>query len=212
MEYYIVSLLPSSTYSIIRDKGIHMGNRLSKIYTKTGDKGTTALSDAKRVSKSSSIFNAIGDIDELNSHIGWLILKTKNIQETYDQLTQVQHLLFNLGGELSFPSMSSISEENVILIEKWVDEMNQHLPSLKEFILPGGSYLSAKTHICRSICRRAERSIISTHEDSDISDHILSFINRLSDYLFVLARHLNRIEGHNDVYWKSHRIKNDQTI
>ncbi len=183
-----------------------MGNRLSKIYTKTGDQGTTALSDAKRLSKSNNIFSAIGDIDELNSNIGFLISKL-NDQAITEQLTSIQHILFNIGAELSFPEYAQTKPEHSVILENWLDEMNSHLAPLKEFILPGGSEISAITHICRSISRRAERSIVCVQISHKVSPDVLSYVNRLSDYFFVLARHLNKIAGNEDVYWKSHRIK-----
>jgi cob(I)alamin adenosyltransferase len=183
-----------------------MGNRLSKIYTKTGDQGTTALSDAKRVSKSNNIFAAIGDIDELNSTIGLLISKVDN-QENKERLISIQHILFNIGAELSFPEYGQTKPEHTLTLEKWLDEMNNHLEPLKEFILPGGTEASSITHICRSISRRAERSIVSVQISHSVSPNVLSFVNRLSDYFFVLARYLNKNAGNKDVYWKSHRIK-----
>jgi len=177
-----------------------MGNRLSKIYTKTGDKGTTGLSDGSRVSKDHMRITAIGAIDELNSTIG-LILTACQDHEAKQLLTKVQHKLFNIGGELSLPGYELISESHVRWLEHRLDELNANLAPLKDFILPGGSPAAAYCHLARSVCRRAERDLVSLKTQEDVSEAILHYVNRLSDFLFVLARHINKQDGHPDILW-----------
>lgn len=177
-----------------------MGNRLSKIYTRTGDKGTTGLSDGSRVTKDNIRICTIGTIDELNSTIG-LILSCP-LDETVKQLlTDVQHKLFNIGGELSLPGYALIDASNVTWLEGQLDALNANLAPLKDFILPGGTTAAAYCHLARSICRRAERELVSLKSGEDVSDSVLQYINRLSDFLFVLARHINKQENHPDVLW-----------
>lgn len=179
-----------------------MGNRLSKIYTKTGDKGTTGLSNGTRVPKDNIRISTIGSIDELNSTIG-LVLSCPLDDDTRKLLTTVQHKLFNIGGELSLPGYTLIKEPHVHWLEHKLDELNANLSPLKEFILPGGSTAAAYCHVARSVCRRAERDLVSLKHQEDVPDTIMQYVNRLSDFLFVLARHINRQEEMPDVLWNA---------
>jgi len=178
-----------------------MGNRLSKIYTRTGDKGTTGLSDGSRVTKDHARIVAIGDTDELNSVIGIVLAQDleSNIRDT---LTNIQHTLFNLGGELSLPGHQLMSQQHVTFLENQLDALNKNLEPLKDFILPGGTQTAASVHLARTVCRRAERSLITLHSKEPISEYILQYVNRLSDFLFVLARHVNKHSGHPDILWR----------
>ena len=187
-----------------------MGNRLTKIYTKTGDGGTTGLGDGVRILKSSDRIDAIGTIDELNCAIGLIL--TEALPETIDTfLTTVQHELFDLGSELSVPGYTALDEISVVRIENQLDEINQHLEPLKEFILPGGSRSAALCHQARAICRRAERSVVRLAQNEEISDVAQKYLNRLSDYLFVACREINRSSGVQDVYWASSRVSAGNT-
>jgi len=179
-----------------------VGNRLSKIYTRTGDNGTTGLSNGSRVTKADIRIAAIGDIDELNSVIG-IILSDKVNTATREILTQIQHQLFNAGGELSLPGHTLIKVSHVKWLENQLDTLNQHLEPLKDFILPGGSPAAAYCHLARTVCRRAERNLVTLNERDTISTSLLQYINRLSDFLFVLARHINKQNGSSDVLWDS---------
>ena len=179
-----------------------MGNRLSKIYTRTGDKGTTGLSDGSRVSKRHSRITAIGDVDELNSVIG-IILTEELGDDIRDILTSIQHHLFNLGGELSLPGYDLIKQPHVTYIEKQLDTLNENLSPLKDFILPGGTLAAAFTHQARCVCRRAERSLVALQDQETVSEIAIQYLNRLSDFLFVLARHINKQSGQADVLWQS---------
>lgn len=185
-----------------------MGNRLSKIYTRTGDKGTTGMGDGSRVEKDSVRVAAMGDVDELNSVLGIVICKCSEgfVKET---LITIQHDLFNLGGQLTMPECNLITSERVKWLEQSLDAMNEHLPPLKEFILPGGGEAAAHCHLARTVCRRAERTVVALRKEFDFSEHITSYINRLSDLLFVACRVLSREAGEPEVYWQSARIKND---
>ena len=184
-----------------------MGKRLSKIYTRTGDKGETGLGDGSRVSKMAPRVEAMGSVDELNSIVGIVV---EDLIES-DQaargeisyfLRTLQHRIFDLGGELSIPGLEIISVEHVKAIETHLDELNDHLEPLENFILPGGSRLVANNHMARSICRRAERNIASLAQDEDVNEHAMEFINRLSDYLFVVARTCARLTEINEVLWQ----------
>lgn len=177
-----------------------MGNRLSKIYTKTGDKGTTGLSNGSRVSKDNIRIIAIGTVDELNSAIG-LVISCNTDQDSNELLTQIQHRLFNIGGELSLPGHAMVEQSDVTWLENHLDRLNENLEPLKEFILPGGSRAASYCHLARSICRRAERDLITLGHQEDVSPVIMQYLNRLSDLLFVLARHINKQENHPDVLW-----------
>jgi cob(I)alamin adenosyltransferase len=178
-----------------------MGHRLTKIYTRTGDAGTTGLGDGSRVAKDSLRVEAIGAVDELNSAIG--VLLTEPLAQTVRQcLVDIQHDLFDLGGELSIPGYSSITDAHVTRLEVTLDRFNAGLPALKEFILPGGSRAAAQCHVARTVCRRAERRLVSLVAVEQLSPQLQRYLNRLSDLLFVLCRILNRDAGAADVYWQ----------
>lgn len=178
-----------------------MGYRLTKIYTKTGDKGTTRLGDGTRVNKDHIRIEAYGTVDECNSAIGIVLALAlpKIIEET---LTTVQHRLFDLGGELCLPGQSIISPDDVVFLEKAIDELNQNLPPLKDFILPGGGMGASFCHLARTTCRRAERVLVTLHQKEPVNAETLKYLNRLSDYLFVAARTLAKHEGKNEVLWE----------
>ena len=179
-----------------------MGNRLSKIYTKTGDDGTTGLGDGSRVAKDSLRIQAMGDIDELNSVLGLLLTEpvSDKIRKT---LTEIQHDLFNIGGEICIPNYEMVKAERVTALEAILDEFNDTLEPLKEFILPGGSRAAAYCHLTRTVCRRAERAMHSLNGQEKITEVSLQYINRLSDLLFVLCRILNKDAGVSDVLWNN---------
>ncbi|MCB1961387.1 MAG: cob(I)yrinic acid a,c-diamide adenosyltransferase [Rhodocyclaceae bacterium] len=178
-----------------------MGHRLSKIYTRTGDAGTTGLGDGKRVAKNSLRIHALGEVDELNACIGLLLTETLP-DDVRARLTDVQHDLFDLGGEVCIPGMSLIATTQVDKLEAALDAWNESLSPLKDFILPGGSRAAAQAHHCRTVCRRAERSLVALAQDEAVNDGPRQYLNRLSDLLFVLGRHLNRVDGHGDVLWQ----------
>jgi cob(I)alamin adenosyltransferase len=179
-----------------------MGHRLSKIATRTGDDGTTGLGDGSRVSKDDARIAAIGDVDELNSTIGVLLCEAMP-SDVRDALTQIQNDLFDLGGELSIPGHSMIQESHLAQLDAWLEEYNATLRPLKEFILPGGSRAAALGHVARTICRRAERAIVSLGrvETTGVNEAPRRYVNRLSDLLFVFSRVLNRADGGTDVLW-----------
>ncbi|MBJ7379283.1 MAG: cob(I)yrinic acid a,c-diamide adenosyltransferase [Polynucleobacter sp.] len=183
-----------------------MGNRLSKIATRTGDAGMTGLGDGSRVEKDHLRICAMGDVDELNSQIGVLMNEDfpSAIAEDLNQLfLRVQHDLFDLGGELCIPNYTLLKIEQVEQLDVWLNHYNATLPPLKEFILPGGTRAAAQAHVCRTVCRRAERSIVKLGWVEPIQDSPRQYVNRLSDLLFVLARVLNRSAGGEDVLWKN---------
>ena len=177
------------------------GNRLSKIITRTGDAGTTGLGDGSRTGKDSLRIEAIGEVDELNSAIGLLLCEDMpaNVR---DALLDIQHDLFDLGGELCLPGMAVMQDAQVARLEALADEYNADLSILKEFILPGGTRPAALTHLCRTICRRAERAMVRLHHAEPLSDPARRYVNRLSDLLFILGRTLNRAGGRGDVLWQ----------
>ncbi|HWQ40202.1 MAG TPA: cob(I)yrinic acid a,c-diamide adenosyltransferase [Burkholderiales bacterium] len=178
-----------------------MGHRLTRIYTRTGDAGTTGLGDGSRVAKDSARIEAIGAVDELNSHIG--VLRAEALPDAVDQcLLRIQHELFDLGGELSIPGHAAISEAHIARLEALLDGFNAELPPLKEFILPGGSRATALCHVARSVCRRAERRVVSLAAAEQVSPLAQRYLNRLSDLLFVLCRVINRAQGGVDLYWR----------
>ena len=179
-----------------------MANRLSKIYTRTGDMGTTGLGDGTRVAKDSLRVVAMGDVDELNSVLGLLLTEPVSAK-IRDCLTSVQHDLFNMGGEICMPGYDLIKAERVTALETILDEWNDTLPALKEFILPGGSRAAAYCHLARTVCRRAERQLHTLNSHEKITEISLQYINRLSDLLFVLCRILNVEAGVPDVLWKN---------
>lgn len=180
-----------------------MGNRLSKITTRTGDDGTTGLGDGRRVSKDDARIAAIGDVDELNSTLGVLLCE-RLPTDVRDALTAIQHDLFDLGGELSIPGHSMIQDSHLARLDAWLMEYNATLPPLAEFILPGGSRAAAISHVARTVCRRAERAIVALQrvDEAGVNEAPRRYVNRLSDLLFVLARVLNRADGGSDVLWK----------
>lgn len=181
-----------------------MGNRLSKIATRTGDDGTTGLGDGSRVSKDDARIAAIGDVDELNSCIGVLLCEPMP-SDVRDALTRIQNDLFDLGGELSIPGHSMIQNSHLAQLDAWLEEYNATLPPLKEFILPGGSRAAALAHVARTVCRRAERAIVALGylQIAEVNEAPRRYLNRLSDLLFVFARVLNRADGGDDVLWNS---------
>ena len=178
-----------------------MANRLTRIYTRTGDDGTTGLADGSRIPKHHARVEAMGDVDELNSAMG-LLLTEALPDRVRQRLTSIQHRLFDLGGELAIPGHTSLNDQHVTLLEQWLDEDNDTLPALKEFILPGGSRAAAICHAARTVCRRAERRLVVLAQIETVSQPGLHYLNRLSDLLFVLCRVLNRHHGVEDVYWK----------
>ena len=177
-----------------------MGNRLSKIYTRTGDKGTTGLGDGSRVDKDSLRVETFGTVDELNSYVG-LVLTAELDDAIRTCLTRTQHELFDLGGELCMPGYTLIPETCVDQLETDLDQFNENLPALKDFILPGGSEAAARCHLARTVCRRAERLMVSLAKVEDINEASLRYLNRLSDLLFVIARVLARANGGAEVLW-----------
>jgi cob(I)alamin adenosyltransferase len=177
-----------------------MGNRLSKIYTRTGDRGTTGLGDGSRVEKDSLRVASYGTVDELNSHVG-LLLAAEVVTEVRTTLTRVQHELFDLGGELCMPGYTLIPEGYVDRLEADLDQLNENLPALEDFILPGGSEAAARCHVARTVCRRAERCVVSLAREEDVNEVSVRYLNRLSDYLFVAARVLARAAGGDEVIW-----------
>ena len=183
-----------------------MGNRLSKIYTRTGDKGDTCLGDGSRVDKDHIRIEAIGAIDELNSIIG-MILSYEIPNEITYCLNKVQHHLFDLGGELCIPGHTAIDESYITYLENTLDGFNEDLPMLKEFILPAGGKATSTSHLARTVCRRAERRVVTLAKDEAISAFTISYLNRLSDLLFVIARILARHENGSEVLWKPYQDK-----
>ena len=181
-----------------------MGNRLSKIYTRTGDAGTTGLADGSRTPKTAPRIHALGDVDELNSVIG--LMQCEDLPaETREQLTTIQHDLFDLGGEMAIPGFTSITEAQVKRLENHLDAYNATLEPLKNFILPGGSRAASVAHLARTVCRRAERSVILLGQTEAVSELSRQYLNRLSDLMFVLSRILNRHANQPDVLWEQGR-------
>ena len=187
-----------------------MANRLSKIYTRTGDDGTTGLGDGTRVAKDSLRVDAMGDVDELNSVIGLLL--TESVPDILlDLLTQVQHDLFNLGGEICIPDYIILQQANIDNLEQAIDTLNEQLAPLKEFILPGGTKAAAFCHLARTVCRRAERKLITLARDEKVTAISLKYLNRLSDLLFVLCRIINKAAGVPDVLWQNNTKAKNKT-
>ena len=178
-----------------------MGNRLSKIYTRTGDDGSTGMADGSRVAKHSLVIQAVGEVDELNSHIG--VLLANDLPEALRAvLVEVQHDLFNLGGQLSMPDYQLITTKQIDFLEQQIDQYNADLPPLKEFILPAGSMATSQCHVCRSVCRRVERTVSALAAEAEIANELLQYVNRLSDMLFVFARVIARASGDGEVLWQ----------
>jgi cob(I)alamin adenosyltransferase len=182
-----------------------MGHRLSKIYTRTGDEGTTGLADGTRVSKASLRITTLGDVDELNSAIG-VLLDMAVPESMAEQLYEIQHDLFDLGGELAIPGTVLLPTAASQRLESWIDTYNETLPPLKEFVLPSGARGAAQCHFARAVCRRAERSLVALAATVDVNPETLQYLNRLSDLLFVLARVLARRDGGREVMWDRKRF------
>ncbi|MEO6292602.1 MAG: cob(I)yrinic acid a,c-diamide adenosyltransferase [Burkholderiaceae bacterium] len=186
-----------------------MANRLSQIATRTGDQGTTGLGDNTRVSKHHLRVHAMGDVDELNSHIGLLLCETLP-DDVRGLLVEIQHQLFNLGGELSIPGFELLKKEAIVELDEALETYNKALPRLQEFILPAGNRAASQAHVCRTVARRAERAVVALGESETINESPRQYLNRLSDLMFVLSRVLNRMvingKGGDDVYWKSERM------
>ncbi len=183
-----------------------MGNRLSKIYTRTGDDGTTGLGDGSRVAKDSARVAAYGTVDEANSCIG-LVLAADVPDDIRALLTTVQHQLFDLGGELCIPGHAAIFDADIERLEQRLDAFNEPLPPLKDFILPGGGEAAARCHVARTVVRRAEREAVSLSRLETVRPEAVRYLNRLSDLLFVLSRVLARASGHGEVLWNHERRK-----
>ena len=183
-----------------------VGNRLSKIYTRTGDDGSTGLGDGTRVGKDSARVDAYGTVDELNSALG-VVLACEIPDAVRASLTRVQHELFNLGGELCIPGMAMVHDADIERPEHELDAFNADLPVLKEFILPGGGIAAAHGHLARTIARRAERSVIHLSRTESVRGEAVRYLNRLSDLLFVISRVLARASEHGEVLWQHERIK-----
>lgn len=178
-----------------------MGHRLSRIYTRTGDDGSTGLGDGMRIEKDAPRIECIGSIDELNSILGMVLAHSIPTRIT-DGLNRIQHHLFDLGGELSIPGHEMIRQEHVDWLEQRLDQLNEDLPMLKEFILPAGGPATASCHLARSVCRRTERRLVSLQRTETVSHQALKYLNRLSDLLFVIARVLVRHEHGGEVLWQ----------
>jgi cob(I)alamin adenosyltransferase len=183
-----------------------MGHRLTKIATRTGDAGETGLGDGTRVAKDSARIQALGDIDELNSALG-AVLAEDLPDALRAALEQVQHDLFDLGGETSIPGHAMVAEAHVARLDGWLEAWNAGLPPLKEFILPGGSRAAACAHLARAVCRRAERSLVALGREEPVGERPRQYLNRLSDLLFVAGRVLNRHAGRGDVQWRHEKKK-----
>ena len=178
-----------------------MGHRLSKIYTRTGDDGSTGLGDGTRVAKDSARVTAYGTVDELNSAVG-VVLAQDLPDSIRDMLVEIQHELFDLGGELAVPGYRAIQDSHIDQLEQCLDRFNEPLPPLKEFILPGGGPAAAACHVARAIARRAERNAWALAQSEDVAPQVTRYLNRLSDLLFVVARVLARHENGQEVLWK----------
>jgi cob(I)alamin adenosyltransferase len=182
-----------------------MGKRLTQIATRTGDNGSTGLGDNTRVSKDSLRVHAMGDVDELNSQIGVLLCEQMPV-DVRELLVEIQHQLFNLGGELSIPGFELLKADALLALDQALEHYNSELPKLQEFILPAGNRAASQAHVCRTVARRAERSVVALGAAETLKDTPRQYLNRLSDLMFVLARVLNRMNGGCDVYWKSERL------
>ncbi len=183
-----------------------MGNRLTSITTRTGDDGTTALADGERIDKSSTRIQAIGEVDEVNSLLG--VLEASGVPEDIaGYLRNIQHRLFDIGGELAVPGNAAIAPNSVERLEELIETYNEDLPPLKEFILPGGSMAASICHLARAVCRRCERNMVALGQTEYVNPETLRYINRLSDLLFILARSLNHLQGAREVFWDSERLR-----
>lgn len=179
-----------------------MGNRLSKIYTRTGDDGSTGLADGNRIAKNALRVEAMGTVDELNCHLGLLIESLDPADALVELLRRTQHHLFDLGGEFAIPGSSLIGPDHTQWLEHTLDHYNADLPPLKNFILPGGSPAAAQCHLCRAVCRRAERIVVAMGQEEAINEGTRQYLNRLSDLLFVIARVLARRNGGEEILWE----------
>ncbi|MGM0571339.1 cob(I)yrinic acid a,c-diamide adenosyltransferase [Marinobacter sp.] len=182
-----------------------MGNRLSKIYTRTGDDGSTGLADGNRIAKNARRVEAMGTADELNCHIGVLIEQLPDETEIASAMGRIQHHLFDLGGEFAIPGSNVINEQHIQWLEETLDQFNADLPPLKNFILPGGTPAAAQCHLARAVCRRAERVVVALGQEDSINPDSRHYLNRLSDLLFVVARVLARRNGGQEVLWEQNR-------
>lgn len=183
-----------------------MGNRLSRITTRTGDDGSTGLGDGRRVAKDCPRVALLGEVDELNSHLGVLLCEALS-DSVRAQLVDIQHDLFDLGGEVAVPGHQAIDEKQVLRLETWLAAMNAELAPLREFILPGGCRAAALAHVARAVARRAERQAVTLARVETLSAHTVHYLNRLSDALFVLARSLNVAADQPDVLWRHERVR-----
>jgi cob(I)alamin adenosyltransferase len=184
-----------------------MGNRLSKIYTRTGDDGTTGLGDGSRIAKNAMRMQVIGTIDELNCLLGMLRCELPADDPYHVHIVAIQHDLFDLGGELSIPGYQMLTGQRIDWLEQQLDEINQDLPPLKNFILPGGNTAGSACHLARAVCRRAERDMVALKQSDDINEAGNRYLNRLSDLLFVMARALARRNGGQEVLWQQREGK-----
>ncbi|MCZ2105211.1 MAG: cob(I)yrinic acid a,c-diamide adenosyltransferase [Burkholderiales bacterium] len=182
-----------------------MGKRVSQVVTRTGDDGTTGLGNNTRVSKNSGRPHAMGDVDELNSHIGLLLCEPLPA-DMRALLTDIQDQLFNLGGELAMPGYEILKDDALAQLDAALARYNQTLPRLEEFILPAGTRAACQAHVCRTVARRAERSVVALQQSEAMRPAPRQYLNRLSDLLFVLARVLNLQDGGSEVYWKSEKL------
>lgn len=181
----------------------------SNLYTRTGDNGTTSLIGGKRIAKDSLRLEAYGTVDEFSSFLGMIAADASCPEEAKGQITEVQNLLFNIGSYLATPVDSDVDlgirfpdNSDISRLEGWIDALDEQTPPIRAFVLPGGSMLAAKTHVARSVCRRAERRILSLANEEPVDPMLISYINRLSDYLFVLARYFNFMAGVSEIVWK----------
>ncbi len=182
-----------------------MADRLTKIYTRSGDAGLTGLANGERVAKTDARIEALGTIDETNSSLGLILSDPELPSAVRDTLTRIQDELFDIGAELALPEHTAISLESVLRLENELDDFNSALPPLKDFVLPGGSPSAAACHVARTTCRRAERRVWTLAETADVNPELLKYVNRLSDLLFVIARVLARQEGSTEILWRSGR-------
>lgn len=187
-----------------------MGKRLSRIATRTGDDGTTGLADGSRTTKDSLRIDALGEVDELNSHMG-TILACPLPEDVRELLLRIQHQLFDIGAELCIPGSEKVQEAYVSELDAALERLNAPLPFLREFILPGGSPAAAAAHVARTVCRRTERALVRLARAEEISTPVRQYVNRLSDLLFVVARVLNRAAGTGDTYWRPHSAPGEPT-
>ena len=177
-----------------------MAKRITKVTTKTGDDGSTGMADGSRVKKSSDLINAIGEIDELNSWIG-LLTSLPELSINKAVMVKIQNCLFDIGGSMTMKSQITLNHSHVLELEKWITSSNKDLPSLENFVLPGGHQNSSQTQIARAVCRRAERAMVKAAEKEPVDLESLAYINRLSDFLFVLARKINNDTGEKETIW-----------